>query len=156
MNVQEAAQQVVRNYPGGAVALGPLMGKASGSLSNSVAAGTRKRISLEDAVRLSKLAGSDLILQAFALALHHMVLPLPKSGEDATSKSVAKLTSRAAQRFGLLMAEVADDLDDGRVTDNELARLETEALAHVQAVSRMVAKFRAINAELRAQAPAAE
>ena len=55
-----------------------------------------------------------------------MFVPLPALALDASPnlmRDIAKMSSE----FGALVKEIADDLGDGRITENEWTRIDNEA-----------------------------
>lgn len=135
MNTMHAAWQFVRSYPGGAVALAPVINKNHATLSHEVSPNVpTAKFGLEDAVALSVWANKDLrIVSAFAAELDAMVLRLPKIDPHGTS---FEALSGMAREFADLVSAVTDAASDGRVTPNELRNVQTKAgdlIAHVQA-----------------------
>lgn len=134
MNVQDAAYHTVHDYPGGAEALGPRIGKRGTSLSAEVqmraprevagdeAAGSRPKFGLLDAVKVMQLSGDHRVFFAIASELRYVAVPLPDA--HACAGLCARSVAAVAEEFAQLMQEVAVDVADGRVTDNELARVE--------------------------------
>jgi hypothetical protein len=134
MNVQDAAYHTVHDYPGGAEALGPRVGKRGTSLSaevqirppreaaNDDAASSRPKFGLLDAVKVMQLSGDHRIFFAIASELGYLTVPLPDAAGCAGS--CAKSVAAVAEEFAQLMQEVAVDIADERVSDNELARVE--------------------------------
>lgn len=139
MNVQDAAYHTVHDYPGGAEALGPRVGKRGTSLSAEVqirapiraandeaeglgSAASRPKFGLLDAVKVMQLSGDHRIFYAIASELGYLTVPLPDTA--ACAGSCAKSVAAVAEEFAQLMQEVAVDIADGRVSDNELARVE--------------------------------
>lgn len=138
MNVLDAAYNLVHSYPGGAEALAPRMGKAPTTLSHEVAARGFAKFGLDDAVRATELSGNPAIVQAFAARAGGVFVPLlvGEAGGDLGALGAV------AKEFGEFAAEFAADLADGRVTGNELARIEREALDLFAAVHAALAVAR--------------
>ncbi len=121
--VLDAAFHLAHDYPGGAAALAPRMGKAHGTLCHELTATGTAKLGLVDALKLSHLTGSRSILNAFASELGCVVLPLPAhhAGID-TFRQIAD----TAREFGEFITSVADAAGDGQITANELAQAERE------------------------------
>lgn len=138
MNPTLAAFHLVRDYPNGAVALGPMMGKNSATLSHEVSPNyPSAKLGLEDAVRLTLITGDMRIANAFAAEVNCMLLPLPNQAAAPTSFTVL---AKMAQEFAELVARVTDASTDGR-TQNEARAVEREAgelIACVQATVQHV------------------
>jgi len=132
MNVQDAAYHTVHDYPGGAEALGPRVGKRGTSLSAEVQIrspreaandlSSRPKFGLLDAVKVMHLSGDHRIFFALASELGYLAVPLPDS--TAPAESCARSVAAVAEEFASLMHEVAIDIADGRISDNELVRVE--------------------------------
>jgi hypothetical protein len=125
MNIFDAAYSTVHDYPGGAQALGPRIGKLGTSLSAEVKPGplSTAKFGLADALKIQALSGDHRILSAMAAELGYMLLPLP--GLDDAGTPCGRAMALVAKDFGELMGELAEDIADGVVTDNELRSIET-------------------------------
>ena len=144
MNPMMAAFRLVRDYPGGAVALAPLLGKSAATLSHEVAPNyPTAKLGLNDAVLLTQYTGDLRILQAFATECHAMVVPLP--AEVPGVEGIAGHTASTAREFADLMATLATDLADGDVSSNDLQRIEREAGELVAAVQAMLTLVRGLH-----------
>jgi hypothetical protein len=137
MNPTLAAFNLVRDYPGGATTLGPLIGKNPATLSHEVNPHyPTAKLGLEDAVRLSMLTRDLRIASAFASEVNCMLLPLPDPGVEPSSFQVL---ATMAREFAELVARVTEASADGHVTPNEARAVEREAselVASVQATVR--------------------
>ena len=171
MNVADACFHTIHDYPGGAEALGPRLGKRGTSLSHEVqprspadiaamqeAGRTVPKFSVLDAERVMKmtkeLGRADLrILTALATSMGCMVLQLPDM--DADELPAAADVAKVAREFGALMGRVAQTLADGKVTDNELAEVERQSGLLIASMQHLLAGMGRMNAELRAEAPGA-
>lgn len=139
MNVQDAAYHTVHDYPGGAEALGPRVGKRGTSLSAEVqirapiraandeveglgSAASRPKFGLLDALKVMQLSGDHRIFFAMASELRYLAVPLPDSA--ASAGSCAKSVAAVAEEFAQLMQEVVGDLADNSINDNELGRIQ--------------------------------
>ncbi len=134
MNLADAAYHTVHDYPGGAEALGPRLGKLGTSLSGEVRVRplheqpadlrgvSRPKFGLLDALKVQQLTGDHRIFFAMAASLHYLPVPLPELHADAPpcASSVAQL----AEEFAQLMQEVVRDIADSEVNDNELGRIQ--------------------------------
>lgn len=125
MSVLDAACLVVRDYPGGAAALAPRMGKAESSLQHECNPRyPTAKLGLQDAVTISQYAGDLRILNAFAAQLGCMVMPLPDA--HAEPRCVMSAASAIAREFGDAISKVSAVMEDGRVSRNELAEWRRE------------------------------
>ena len=140
MDVMLAAYHLVRDYPGGAVALGPLVGKNPATLSHEVKPRhPLAKLGLQTAVDLSVWAHDRRIASAFAAQVGCMLLLLPEG--PRAGKSVDDIAVMARE-FGDLVSRIAEASADGAVSANEAAAVEVEAgqlIAAIQAAVQHVA-----------------
>lgn len=144
MDVMIAAFGLVNDYPGGAGALAPVLGKSPTTLSHEVSPTyPTAKFGLADAVKLSVWSNDRRVLSAFAAELSCMVVPLVADvpGVEGIGPRVAAL----AREFADLMGTVAADLSDGQVSANELARIEREAGELVGAVQALLAALKGLH-----------
>ena len=129
--VLDAAFNLVHDHPGGAASLAPRVAKSTAKLG------------LETAVKLSVLTQDQRILNAFAAACGCLVFPMPAvqpGGADAMHR-VASL----ANEFGDVVRVVADAAADGRISANELAKVEREWGDLVACGQALVAHLRGVH-----------
>lgn len=126
MNLLDAAYNLAHEYPGGAASLAPRVGKNATTLSHELKGTGDAKLGLLTAEKMTVLSGDLRILQAFATNCGQMVLPLPSSSDAHTDDCMQHLAA-TAQEFGKLCAEVAGDLVDGEISDNELGRIDRES-----------------------------
>lgn len=124
MNLLDASYNVVHDYPGGSNSLAPRMGKSATTLSHEVTSTGTAKLGLLDAAKITHLTGDLRILQAFAANAGQMLVPLPNVA-PASDDCMLRLAD-TAREFGEMCAEVAGNLADGAITDNELARIDKE------------------------------
>lgn len=142
MQLLDTAYNVVHDYPGGAPSLAPRLGKSPHSLNHEIAARGTAKLGLVDACKITQLTGDMRILFAFAEVNGHMCVPLP--GTPATADSdVMRALAESSREFAELCSEVCKDLADGRISDNELARIE-------QARSELIAQLAHLGDAIRA------
>lgn len=124
MDLRDVAANVVHDYPGGAPSLAPRIGKNATTLAHEVHGTGAAKLGLLDAEKITLRTGDLRILEAFALNCGQMLVPLHQvdsTGDDCMIKLAA-----TAREFGDLCTEVAADLADGVISDNELARIDRE------------------------------
>lgn len=144
MSILDAAYNVVHDYPGGAHSLGPRIGKNPTTLNHEVAGDGTAKFGLVDAVKATQLTRDMRILYSFAEECAHMCLPLPHVCTPATSSVIAAL-GQSSQRFAALCAEVCSGMDDGKISDNELERIERERSALMSELSQLAGSIRMLN-----------
>lgn len=145
MNAEIAALNLVQDFkPGGASALGPLIGKAAGTLSHEVDPNFRgAKLGLADAVKLTLITGDRRILEAFAAEAGCIVIKVHDPAADMEGGEAMAALGRVAKEAADYVALTCDSLADGRVTENELLRLEREAGELMGAVQGVLALARA-------------
>lgn len=143
-SVMDAAYRLVSEYPGGAASLGPRLGKNQHTLSNEVRGEGTAKFGLLDAVLATVMTRDLRILNAFAAEAGCVVLPMPQIPQDADTAIALAGVMRETADF---CTAVAVSMEDGNVTQNELARIDLEVqelIARVQAVrGRMAALYTA-------------
>lgn len=141
MNATQAAFRVVRDFPGGAVALAPYLGKSAATLSHEVNPNQPTyKLGLQTAVDMTIASRNPAILNAFAAECGYMVLPLPSA--DAGDDMVNRI-SGLAKEFAEEVQAVSEVLADGEVTANELKRVEREGADVIAAVQALLVAVRA-------------
>lgn len=141
MDVLTAALNLVADYPGGATALAPQIGKAPGTLSGEVNRNMQHaKLGLVDAVKLSVLSGDTRIAAAFATEVGGLFIPgIPRTATDAdTMEALATLAKEFSDLVGVTTVAMADR----KVSRNELDRLEREAGELVVAAQQVLALVR--------------
>jgi hypothetical protein len=125
MDLRDVAANVVHDYPGGSPSLAPRIGKNATTLAHEVHGTGAAKLGLLDAEKITLRTGDLRILEAFALNCGQMLIPLPQSSDQPVDDCMARLAT-TAREFGDLCTEVAADLVDGSISDNELARIDRE------------------------------
>jgi hypothetical protein len=149
MNVQTAAFNLVHDHPGGTSALAPLLGKSTSTLNHEVDPNyTTAKLGLADALKLTLLTKNHSILNAFAMACHCMVVPLPACSDNDDDDTFRSVT-RVAREFAELISEVSEVTADGAVSDNELRRVDSEATELVAAIQAVLTTLRLRNERSR-------
>lgn len=125
MDLRDVAANVVHDYPGGSPSLAPRIGKNSTTLLHEVNGTGAAKLGLLDAEKITQRSGDLRILEAFAMNCGQMVIPLPEALTAAGDDCMLKLAD-TAREFGEFCAEVGGDLADGKISDNELERIDRE------------------------------
>ncbi len=120
MNITDAAHKTVKDYPGGAEALGVRIGMSGAVLRNKVNPNnSTHHLSLAEASEIMGVTGDDRMLHALA-AEHGYVL---RRVEGVASGSVIGAVLAVSKRQGDLAQAVATSLEDGRITPNESSEI---------------------------------
>lgn len=149
MNVEDAIHHAVVDYPGGATALAPRMGLQAQTLRNMAVPGqVTHGWSLRRFRQLVSFADKRP-LQALCEENAGVFVPLPLSGARGTE--LLRDISRLAAEFGDVPRTIEDALaDDGRVSANELARIEVQIVELIQAATHLQGLVRDIHERRRA------
>jgi len=143
--LRDHAYALARAYPGGAAALALRMDKNATSLSHELLGQGSAKLGLEDAAALTALSGDLRILEAWNAEHGLLVIRMPMVMGDGTGGCLDKL-STAAKEFSDFVSEVASDMSDSRLSDNELGRIEREGAELLAAVHSLLKTARQINA----------
>lgn len=153
MDTMTAAFNLVRDYPGGAASLAHVVGKNPATLSHEVNPKyPTAKFGLADAVTLSIWTQDRRVLSAFASEMGCMLVPLPDSAQVGNS---FEALSRMSREFAELVGEVSEAVADGRVSPNELARVQGEASQLVASVEATVRHLAAMAEKQRGRVAAA-
>ena len=139
MNVIDAAHRICSEFPGGAEALAHRLKMRPAVLRakcnpHSESNGAGYHLGIVEAIRLQAMAGRLDILHAFCDECGHVAIPHPDAGADDLPHALA----RTCAEFGDYLREVDRAMQDGRVSPNELRRLEGELTDLVGAGSRLL------------------
>ena len=139
IDLESVAYGLIRDYPGGSIALAAQTGMVANVLSNKVNPNdSRHHLSINEALSIQHVSGDHRILQAMGEALGYLCLELP----SVDDKDLMQATLRAMRAFGQVMGETEVALSDGSVTINELRAIERamlEATAHISSLHRLLA-----------------
>lgn len=144
--LRDHAYNLARAYQGGAEALALRMGKNPTTLSHELRGQGTAKLGLLDAEALTDLSDDNRILEAWNAKRGLIVIRMPLNDGAPAGECMEKLSS-TAREFSDLVAEVAKDLGDGRLNDNELARIEREGAEVLAATHALLAAARALNAK---------
>ncbi len=142
--VMDAAFNVVHDYPGGAAALSERLGKGRPALSHEVKGDGSAKLGLKDAVKVSILTGDTRIAQAFAQAVGGAFVPGAAAGRglgDADLTAVGETMREVTEAVSAFCVAMAD----GKVSANELAAFEREALEGTHCLMQLVARARQVH-----------
>lgn len=136
MDVTLALQRAVRGFPHGAAALAAVLGTSVHSLNHKVSPQyPSAHCSPDEMLQIMEHTGDHGALLVMCDLLGYV--PLLKSNVDATGLA-GKALVRAVKEFGELAARASASMEDGRVTANELARLEREGTEAIVAIQQLL------------------
>ncbi len=143
MHLRDTAYNCVHDYPGGAASLAPRMAKSATTLAHELNGTGAAKLGLLDAEKITQLTGDLRILEAFAGNCGQMLVPLPDTLRPGSEKDCMLRLADTAREFGELCCEVSGCMADGRVSDNELSRIDRECgelVASVHALREALAR----------------
>ncbi|MCC9597763.1 MULTISPECIES: phage regulatory CII family protein [unclassified Rubrivivax] len=145
MSIDQAAYDTVHSADGGAKVVAGKMSIGHQVLLNKVGLNnTTHHLTLQEAVRLMQVTGDLRILHAMAESFDGLFIPVPRPATEGAPNLVGDLARMSAE-FGELMHEVAEDLADGVISDNEMVRVEKEANGLRVALSTLLKDLRRLN-----------
>lgn len=145
MNTTAALYRAAHGFPHGMANLAGFLGISEHSLQHKVSPTyPGAHCSPEEVVRICEVTGDLGPLQAMASRLGQMVTPIPAAaGVDG---DLARKLADTCKEFGEFVTEISGDLADGRVTPNEMQRIEREAGELIGAVHMLLSHANAIAA----------
>jgi hypothetical protein len=151
--LQAAVFDLIHDYPGGTYAAAQRLGKAETTIRHEAKPppGGFAKAGLLDVNKLMHSSNDLRVLYALCEEHGGVFIPMPQvdpiAGEDVRS-AMARLGG-LAKEFGDVMTECSAALADGRVSDNELHRVERQWRELVASGSQLVGTFTQLNAQLQ-------
>lgn len=148
MNVIDAADATVHDYPGGSESLAPRLGMSAAVLRNKVNPNNpRNVLGLEEAQRIMRMTGDHRMLQAQAADLGYALLKIDTELDSA--KSITGMVLQLHCAGGEFSRVLHEALADNVITPNEMLAIEKAGAAEQASMIGLVARLR----ELMAQRP---
>ena len=144
--LRDHAYQLARAYPGGIEALAHRMGRNPTTLGHELRGQGSAKLGLEDAATMADFSQDLRVLEAWNAQHGLVVIRMPHLPAGPVGGCLDKL-STTAREFSELVTEVAADMGDNRLSDNELHRIEREGAELLAAVHQLLAAARTLNAE---------
>ena len=152
MNVTAALYRAAHGYQGGMGTLAGFLGISEHSLQHKVSPTyPTAHCSPEEVLRICEVTGDLGPLQAMASRLGQMVMPMPSAA--GVEGDLAHKLADTCKSFGEMISEISGDLADGRVTPNELQRIEREAGELIGDVHMLLAHANALANASRPKSP---
>lgn len=148
MNILDTVRRMSRSYPGGTDAVAQRLGKSPSTFEKELRGAPGFKLGAEDAADVSaicvELGTEHAIAYATAIAAHCgcMLVPLPV-GVDLDADALVRVIAEASKESAELIADSLAAAADGKVSDNELARIDRaagEMVAAVQSLRRVMAE----------------
>ncbi|MCY0389605.1 phage regulatory CII family protein [Robbsia sp. Bb-Pol-6] len=141
MHIADAAYAVVHDYPGGAESLAPRLGMSSAVLRNKVNPNnTTHHVTLAEALRLSQITGSRVLIDAFATELGLIVIELP-APENCADGEVLEWMAKTWETNGDIGKEVNATFADSRVEAHEVAKIKDRVFSHIRSLFGLVGRI---------------
>lgn len=147
MSPQDAIHHVVHDFPGGAEALAPRIGRGAQVLRNKVTlegvAGVRRshEPTLADVAAITRITGDLRVLDALAAEVGAVVLRLPVI-ESLGDAALLDMVLTVNDEYGQACAALRDGLADGEINRQEFARIERETLEAVRGQLELLDRLR--------------
>lgn len=147
MNITASLYNAVRRFRGvepddsnGAAGLAPYLGITATSLSHKVSPSyPAAHCSPDEVVAICRLTSDHAPLQAMAVQLGYVLIPIAKPDADMDPEYVARVAA-SAKEFGEFITEASSGYADKQINDHEMARISKEfadsmaAQAHLFAI----------------------
>lgn len=147
MSPQDAIHHVVHDFPGGAEALAPRIGRGAQVLRNKVTlegvAGVRRshEPTLADVAAITRITGDLRVLDALAAEVGAVVLRLPVI-DSLGDAALLDMVLAVNDEYGQACAALRDGLADGEIDRQEFARIERETLEVVRGQLELLDRLR--------------
>ena len=151
MNVEDAIHLAVMSHPGGADALAPRMALGAQTLRNMANPNNRTTHgwSLRRFRELLAFTGDTRPLQALCEEQGGLFVPMPSI--SSSQADLLKAMQHMAAEFGDVPRAIEDALQgDGKISGNELGRIELQILELVQTAARLQGVVRELHERRRA------
>ena len=149
MNPLDALRRMVDNYPGGRHALAVRLGKSEEVLRKELGGGQQHKMGVVDAAAIAALcteAGSpqaDALAQCVAAESHGQFVAASQA--TSATQTVLDGLGNQSKEAAELMQMVLHAMSDGVVSDNDMSRIEKEALDVMLSMQSLVAACRLNN-----------
>lgn len=132
--LEQAKYKLVNDYPGGAVALAPLVRMNRGTLSNKVNPDVETHhLTVDEAVSIQAFCKQYHVLYAEAAALGHVCIPLPQADADLSDAALLDIWAEQQAEDGETAAAIRAALKDGDITKAEYQEIHKEVFEDFQA-----------------------
>lgn len=144
MSPRDAFCHLVHDYPGGAPALAERLGVNKWTLEKKADPNcSTHRPSFEEVVRAEQLTGDQRPLHAHAAALGCRVVKVSIPDGVSDEQLLARMAT-FVKETGEALASASRAIADGRITENEIRRVEKEGADIAPALAELVARMRSM------------
>ncbi len=134
MNVEDAAHRIAHEAEGGLDALAMRLGIGARVFNGQVNPNDKGHVlGLVTSVRMQQLTGRADILFAMADALDYVCIKRP----DVQATDISHAIATTCAEFGDFMRQIDNTMQDGRVTRNELKKIEKELTEHIASATAL-------------------
>ncbi|WP_422452456.1 phage regulatory CII family protein [Endozoicomonas sp. ALC066] len=142
--VEQAMKATVRNYKGGAQALGAHLNKSPGVLSNEInPSQPHHKLGLLDAILIMHITRDVQILKAMAACVNHSIINLGDFSATCDTE-LLNMYARWHAEIGDVSREVSAALSDGRITRDEFHRIRKEGMEQIHFFFEFLARVEAL------------
>lgn len=145
--IEDAAYNTVHDYPGGAEALAPRMGKSAKVLDSKVNRNEfRHHLTLREAVQIMGLTGDHRMLRAICRHLGYLDPIRAVVYEGIADEQLLELVA-AALESGDVSRSLVAALADGRVTQREFESFDEQTIEAMTALAELRDRLRGMVVE---------
>ena len=143
MNIIDAADSTVHDYPGGSESLGPRVGISPAVLRNKVNPNnTTHHLTLAEADRLMRITEDKRILRALAHTHGYLLVKAPDECTIESDMSVLEHVTGLMVQQGSFASEIHKALSDGGVSQAEMVDIERAGRALMDSVASVKQRLR--------------
>ncbi|MDR5825970.1 phage regulatory CII family protein, partial [Caballeronia sp. LZ043] len=142
LNILDTLHAVAHAYKGGCESLAPRLGMSAAVLRSKVNPNTdTHKATLMDAVSISEMADDDRVLEAWARERGYALVKIPNV-DSCTDQAIVEMMGKAWSTHGEVGNEIVKTLEDGRVEEREVERVEKSIFTHAQVLFSIAARLR--------------
>ena len=142
MNILDTLHAVAHGYKGGCESLAPRIGMSAAVLRSKVNPNTEThQATLMNAVQITEMADDDRVLEAWARERGYALVKIPNV-ESCSDAAIVEMMGEAWSTHGDVGKEICKTLEDGRVEEKEVDRVEKSIFKHAQVLFNICARLR--------------
>lgn len=146
--IEDAAYNTVHDYPGGAEALAPRMGKSAKVLDSKVSRNvSTHHLTLHEAVQIMGLTGDHRMLRAICRHLGYLDPIRAVVYEGIADEQLLELVAAVHSETGDVSRSLVAALADGRVTQREFESFDEQTIEAMTALAELRDRLRGMVAE---------
>lgn len=146
--VADAAYNTVHDYPGGAEALAPRMGKSAKVLDSKVSRNvSTHHLTLHEAVQITGLTGDHRMLRAICRHLGYLDPIRAVVYEGIADEQLLELVAAVHSETGDVSRSLVAALADGRVTQREFESFDEQTIEAMTALAELRDRLRGMVVE---------